>query len=201
MRSNRRKRYIVESNFQKRFISRFVLIVSGLILLSVALVLGVFYFKYQYHGADLRNLIIMVTPDGTTDVSSLFQIVLTPILIAGLVFLVIIIPYSLFYSHKIAGPIYRFRKAIDFLINGKMDFMINLRKKDEFEDIANKMNELIDYMRRNVDEARLSYRVVSDKVTVIEKLIKEDGIDFGKLKGTVSELDRFFKERKRPFSY
>jgi len=201
MKKNRRKRYIVESNFQKRFILRFVLVISGATLLATAAILGVFYFKYQYGGADLNNLIIMVTPEGTTNVSSLFQIVLIPLFSVGLLILAISIPYSLFYSHKIAGPIYRLEQSLDLLLNGEMNFMVTFRKKDEFAQIAYKMNELIDFLRRNVDEARSSYRVIRDNVTIVEKLIMEDNIDVNKLKNTVSELDRFFKERGKPFSY
>lgn len=201
MKRNRRKRYIIEGNFQTRFILRFVLVIVGATLLSAGALLGVFFLKYHYRGADLSNLIIMVTPEGTTDVTSLFQIMLIPILVANLLVLCIIIPYSLFYSHKIAGPIYRFEQSLDFLLRGEMDFIIVLRRKDEFKYLANKMNAVIDYIRRNVGEVRLSYRMIRDRTSKIENILKTDPVDMRGLKKEVLELNRFFKERGKPFSY
>jgi len=201
MKKNRRKKYIIEGNFQTRFILRFVLVIVGATLLSAGALLGVFYLKYQYGEADFQNLIIMVSPEGTTDVASLFQVVLVPILVANLLILCIIIPYSLIYSHKIAGPIYRLEQSLDFLLKGEMDFIIVLRRKDEFKYLANKMNALIDYMRRNIGEVRLSYRMIQERAVKIQNMVKTPPVDIKSLNMEIMELSRFFKERGKPFSY
>jgi methyl-accepting chemotaxis protein len=201
MKKNRRKKYIIEGNFQTRFILRFVLVIVGATLLSAGALLGVFYLKYQYGEADFQNLIIMVSPEGTTDVASLFQVVLVPILVANLLILCIIIPYSLIYSHKIAGPIYRLEQSLDFLLKGEMDFIIVLRRKDEFKYLANKMNALIDYMRRNIGEVRLSYRMIQERAVKIQNMVKTPPVNIESLNMEIMELSRFFKERGKPFSY
>lgn len=198
---HRRRRLIIEGNFQTRFILRFILVIVGATLLSTGSLLGVFYFKYKYGDADLTSLIIMVTPEGITNVLSLFQIVLVPILAANLLMLCIIIPYALAYSHKIAGPIYRFEQSLDFLLSGEMDFMIMLRKKDEFKYLANRMNALIDFMRRNVEEVRLSHRMIKERISKIERFIMADKINIKAIKSEIMELERFFRERGKPFSY
>jgi methyl-accepting chemotaxis protein len=201
MKKNRRKRFIVEGNFQTRFILRFVLVIVGATLLSTGALLAVFFFKYQYGEADFQNLIIMVSPEGTTDVASLFQVVLVPVLVANLLVLCIIIPYSLIYSHKIAGPIYRLEQSLDLLLRGEMDFIIVLRRKDEFKYLANKMNALIDYLRRNIGEVRLSYRTIQDRTEKIHTLLSKKPFDVEAFKKEINELGRFFKERGKPFSY
>ena len=198
---NRRKNYVIERNFQTRFILRFILVIVGATLLSTGALLGVFYFKFQFGGAELNNLIIMITPEGTSDVSSLFKIVLIPILAANLLILCIIVPYSLVYSHKVAGPVYRFEKSLDLILEGRLDFMIKLRKKDEFKNIAEKMNSLIDYMRRNIEEVRSSHRMIRDRITKIATMVNAEKVDINVLKNEVEELDRFFKERPKPFSF
>ena len=198
---NRRKTYVIEKNFQTRFILRFILVIVGATLLSTGALLGVFYFKFQFGGADINNLIIMITPEGTTDVSSLFTTVLIPILAANLLILCIIVPYSLVYSHKVAGPVYRFEKSLDLILEGRLDFMIKLRKKDEFKNIAEKMNSLIDYMRRNIEEVRSSHRMIRDRITKIATMVNAEKVDINVLKNEVEELDRFFKERPKPFSF
>ncbi len=198
---HRRRHFIVEGNFQTRFILRFILVVVGATLLSTAAILGLFYFKYRYRGADFENIVIMVTSKGQTDVTGLFQIVLTPLIAANLFVLCIIVPFSLFYSHKIAGPIYRLEQSLDLLLSGDMDFIITLRKNDEFKYLAAKMNALIDYMRRNVGEVRSSYRLIQEKIKKISADVLSGHPDAASLKKEVTELERFFSERKKPFSY
>jgi nitrogen fixation/metabolism regulation signal transduction histidine kinase len=118
-----------------------------------------------------------------------------------LLVLCIVIPYSLIYSHKIAGPIYRLEQSLEMLLRGEMDFIIVLRRKDEFKYLANKMNALIDFMRRNIGEVRLSYRMIQDRTSKIENIIRKSPVDIKVLTKEILELDRFFKERGRPFSY
>jgi len=198
---NRRRRFIVEGNFQTRFMLRFVIIIIGATLLASAALLGIFFFKYQHGEADLSNLIILVSPEGVTKVSSLFQVVLIPVVVVNLLILCIVIPYSLVHSNNIAGPIYRFEQSLDNLLRGEMDFMVQLRKKDEFKYLASKMNALVDYMRRNIDEVRSSHRIIKERVAKIESLTKSGTLDVKGLRSELIELTRFFDERGKPFSY
>jgi methyl-accepting chemotaxis protein len=198
---NKRRKYIIEGNFQARFILRFVLIIVGVTLLSTGSIILLFYLKYQYGGADLGSIAIRVTPHGTSDVSSLFNVVLTPLIAANLLVLIISVPFSLLYSHKIAGPIYRLQQSLDLLLSGEMDFMIKLRRRDEFKYLADKMNALVDYMRRNVWEVRTSYGTVKKRIGQIMKLANADTINVEALKNEVLQLELFFKERREPFSY
>lgn len=184
-----------------RFILRFVLVIVGATLLSTGAILGLFYFKYQFGGADLRNIIIVVTEEGTTDVSSFFKIILTPLLGANILVLCIIVPFSLFYSHRIAGPIFRLEQSIELLLGGEMNFVISLRKNDEFRYLADKMNALVDYMRRNIGEVRSSYRMIEEKVEKIRDIVQSGSIDPKSLGKEVLDLERFFIERGRPFNY
>ena len=49
---------------------------------------------------------------------------------------------SLIYSHSIAGPIYRLKKAIEALLEGKEISHIKLRPGDEFQDLADSLEKL-----------------------------------------------------------
>jgi sensor histidine kinase YesM len=197
----RRRRLIIEGNFQARFILRFILVIIGATLLSTGAILGLFYFKYHAGGTDLNSLIIVITPEGETTVAGLFQVILMPLIAANLIVLCIVIPYSLVYSHKVAGPIYRLEQSMELLINGDMDFIITLRKNDEFKYLADKMNALIDYMRRNISEVRSSHRIIRDMVARIDRLMRKEPINMKLLKKEILDLERFFTERGKPFSY
>ncbi len=43
-------------------IFRFILVIVEASLLSTVALIGVFYFKFQFGGVNLYNLIIMITP-------------------------------------------------------------------------------------------------------------------------------------------
>ena len=49
---------------------------------------------------------------------------------------------SLIYSHRIAGPIYRLKKAIEALQDGKEIGYIKVRPGDEFQDLADSLEKL-----------------------------------------------------------
>ena len=48
---------------------------------------------------------------------------------------------SLFLSHRIAGPMFRFELTLDNMIKGRLDNTIHLREKDEGKELARKINE------------------------------------------------------------
>jgi signal transduction histidine kinase len=50
---------------------------------------------------------------------------------------------SIVFSHRIAGPIYRFEQTLDKLIKGEDTEYIQLRKGDELKGLAVRLNELI----------------------------------------------------------
>ena len=49
---------------------------------------------------------------------------------------------SLIYSHRIAGPIYRLKKAIEAMQEGKEISFIKVRPSDEFQDLAESLEKL-----------------------------------------------------------
>jgi nitrogen fixation/metabolism regulation signal transduction histidine kinase len=50
---------------------------------------------------------------------------------------------TVFFSHKLAGPLYRFEKACHNLIEGNYTERITLRKGDEMQNLAGLFNEMI----------------------------------------------------------
>ena len=197
----RRRKFIIEGNFQTRFILRFVAVIIGATLLSTVAIIGLFFFKYHLTGVNIKDITIIINGTHKTNPATFFEIILAPLIISNMIVLCIVIPVSLFYSHKIAGPIYRFEQSLDLLLNGKTNFMIALRKKDEFKYLADKMNALIDFLRRNIDEVKLSHRVLKDRISKLNRLLSVEPIDIPQLKKEIVELERFFKDRGLPFSY
>jgi signal transduction histidine kinase len=55
---------------------------------------------------------------------------------------------TIFFSHKLAGPIYRFEILCHSIINGVYTDMVHLRKGDEMRNLANLLNEVIERTRK-----------------------------------------------------
>ncbi len=90
--------------------------------------------------SDERDL----EPDlgGILTVTTRFHIVIYPLLWTCLSMIFLVSVYSLFFSHKMAGPIYRMRVSLDRMISGDYDFRIRARKSDFFLNIVEKLELL-----------------------------------------------------------
>lgn len=73
--------------------------------------------------------------------TSLFSIVFFPLLFTGLALILIISIFSLFFSHRMAGPIYRMRVSLDRMLTGDLDFVIRVRKNDFFQNIVERLEK------------------------------------------------------------
>ena len=64
-----------------------------------------------------------------------------------LVYTVIIVASSFFFSHTIAGPIYRFEKSFEEVQNGNLAIRVKLRKGDAFPELQEKFNLMLDSLQ------------------------------------------------------
>jgi len=66
-----------------------------------------------------------------------------------IVYLIMNIAISVYYTHRLVGPTYAFRRHIDLLRNGEFDSRVQLRKGDAFEEVANDLNDLASQLDTN----------------------------------------------------
>jgi methyl-accepting chemotaxis protein len=64
--------------------------------------------------------------------------------IFGLVFVLITAFIGIKMSHRTAGPMYHFKRIFGDIKNGKMEARVRLRPDDDFKDVANAFNEMMD---------------------------------------------------------
>jgi len=73
---------------------------------------------------------------------------------------------SLFFSHYIAGPIYRFEKTLESMRdNGDLTLHVQLRKKDEFQETADLFNQALVSLRNKVKREREAVDAGLEKLT------------------------------------
>ena len=167
MKKYKRKNYLIDKSFQLMFIARYIIIILISIILF-ACITGTYYFvKFQAGEAKYKEIILVkkeqvkqvVQNDGTKtelripgieSITSRFVIVFWPLLITNLILILFIATYSIFFTHRMAGPIYRLRVSLDRMIEGDYDFSIQLRKDDFYQNLAQKLDEVRQKMKDTV---------------------------------------------------
>ena len=125
-----RKQYIVKKGFQVRFM---IIIITAMVLIAIVTGLSLYSAVMQtlvneFHGQNL----------------ALIQHAITyKLFIRSLLLLFAIAIISVFISHRVAGPVYKFERIIEDLAQGKDVEEFKLRKRDEFYELALAINNLI----------------------------------------------------------
>lgn len=138
-----RRNYFINKDFQSRYIFKYFI----LTLIGSAYIIGVFSFFSSNTLSivyDNYNLQPGVTP------GTLFEKILSTqwlFLIVGGGAVIII---TLFLSHRIAGPFFRFERALDEMIEGNLSSKIILRRKDEGTELAQKINVFNEKFAKNL---------------------------------------------------
>ncbi|MCP3924654.1 MAG: hypothetical protein GY714_18925 [Desulfobacterales bacterium] len=140
-----RRQYIVDKEFQGKFVVRNVII-------SITL-LFIFSFLLNYFSEDSISILYenyRINIGGTSSV--LFDKFLSAQWLMFLLGGIVIVIYSILVSHKIAGPMYRFGVTMDEMIKGNLITSVKLRKTDECMQLADKMNSFNSGLREKTSE-------------------------------------------------
>lgn len=98
---------------------------------------------------------------------------------------------SLFFSHFIAGPIYRFERTLEEMRNGNLNVHIKLRKHDELKDVAETFNLALASLRTKFRKDRENFVGALDKAAdVAQKLRKANRTS------EADELEKVIEEAK-----
>lgn len=158
----RRRNYFIKKELQGRYIFTFFLfVIAGSIVFTLIFsmltsdTLTIAYKDY--------NLRIGKTP----------LILLREILGAHWIFIVtaalVVVVLSMFFTHRLAGPLFRFEKSVEEMVKGNFDFEIHLRKKDEGKELAETMNRLIDMISSSVKEMRGLTDKIGDRLAEADR--------------------------------
>lgn len=96
---------------------------------------------------------------------------------------------SIFFTHKIAGPVYRFKRVLQEVASGNLGVSITLRKRDELKDLADDLNAVIGELRIFVQTLQDDHAAMSSCIEELEEQIKANQIN----SETGSELVRRLK--------
>jgi signal transduction histidine kinase len=125
-----RKQFMVKKGFQLRFM---IVIILAMVLIAIVTGLSIYSavmqtLVNQFHGENLAMIQHAIT----------YKLFIRSLL---LIFAIAIL--SVFISHRVAGPVYKFEGIIGDLASGKKVEEFKLRKRDEFYELALAINNLI----------------------------------------------------------
>jgi methyl-accepting chemotaxis protein len=161
----KRKTYVIDKKFQFRFVATFLLYIAiSLVIFTIGV--GLYYWISYMAGENIftefiimyrqveqldeegkalidENGKVITTTEPLPPVNRI-QIVFPAVLINNLIIMVIISVLGIFYSHKIAGPVYRMDVEISKVLAGEKGIRIKLRRNDKLRSLAEKINRLIE---------------------------------------------------------
>lgn len=85
--------------------------------------------------------------------------------VVEVIFMVIAFLLALFHSHRIAGPLYKLRKAMIALRQGVFNQSVKFRKNDNFKELADEFNLMADAL---FERRRRDYEYINSVIPKLE---------------------------------
>ncbi len=139
----RRRRYLISDTFQYRFVG-----VSFVYHLIVLLAFAAMLFWPLGTSLDDATL----SPSQLDEIAKQFLVlhnrIWTPLIVA----LLLLTLHSVLFSHRIAGPLYRFRTIFKAICNGDLTVRTTIRKNDFLQREAEAFGEMIEWIKARLAE-------------------------------------------------
>jgi len=146
--SYRRKVYLINKNFQVKFLLYSVFI-SFITITIFYLMIYSFYEYGRQLGLEMGfpqgHIWFTFIEERQTDMISFF-------LITSIIVFLFIVISGIWYSHKIAGPIYRINSQLRTISLDKIVDKLSFRKRDFFQELAVSYNKRLHFLRTLASE-------------------------------------------------
>ncbi len=151
MSSRYNRNYLLKDTFQTRFI-----VVSMLHFLAVLMTFLAALFLPIMIGLDNLSLSVAERGGFANQFLSLHERLWVPITIV----LTLLILHAIFFSHKIAGPLYRFRKVFQAIGDGNLGTPVVIRQDDYLHKETELLNQMVMSLQERVLMAKGHYAEV-----------------------------------------
>ena len=168
LRTHKRRKYIVDNSFQYVLICKFAIVTALVIIGSLSFMVLVFY-KYGDIQVDVvQPLFSFDIAEGlgnhesgnTYTLVDLLWPVMSISLFGTITFIFI---YSVFVSHRMAGPVYRMRMILGEMAQGDLSHpTVRLRRKDEFKHLFTDISNVKEHWRSQIQELQWICRELSE---------------------------------------
>jgi len=165
---------IIKKGLQAKFIA--IVLVS--VILSISLILGDLYYTFG------RDVVADLMDPGLYE---LF-VQINKVLVAKLlIYLVVVAVVTVFMSHKLVGPIYRFEKSTEVVAGGDLTYRVKLRKGDELLELQDSFNKMVESLQARVAKDREIAQKIASQVDAV------GGARAADIKADLARLTQDFK--------
>lgn len=170
----KRKHYFIDKDFQTGFILKFCVLVVA----TGAFVIAVLYLltgKATTVSIVNSRVVVQTTAD------FIFPLLIQTLVVSTIVVGLATVIATLFISHRIAGPVYRFKKVLASLGEGDFSLGCRIRPTDSLQDVATAFSTMLEKVRKTF------VLVDKDLAKLKEQL---DAGDLKEIKKSVSDVDK-----------
>ncbi len=177
MEQHKRRQFWVEKGFQNRVIWHFVLVVIGSIFFSQIITVGFIKLKEIFNPAS-QELIYFSNTVETLAFSRVAEILWLPMLVSTLLGILLVLIFGLFYSHRIAGPLFNLKRMMRRVGEGDLKAAMKIRKNDEFHDVEEVFNQMVESLHHRMRDLKTAMRELTGPgKKKMEKVLKEIQLD------------------------
>jgi methyl-accepting chemotaxis protein len=149
---------VLVDGFQKRFVAVQLLWMAGFLLLFLSMLFGPLLWPLLQETASPRELEAAST---FLDLHRLLWPALL-VLLLGLSFA------FLHISHRVAGPLYRFRRVLRGVAAGTLTMRVRLRTSDYLQDEAAVLDSMIQTMRERIARAQADAKALATQAAALQ---------------------------------
>lgn len=164
---NRRKRLIISSGLQLRYVGAVLFAMLFVALLEGGIVYRSIWLELLHESRYSDWTPFLMSVKRRADFQIFFSV-------AGL--LVIVGLISIYMSHRIAGPLYRLKQYFTELAKGDLSFKMEVRKSDELSDMINEFNAMVSGLKKCVSADRQKVNEIKETIQEILPAINKDSL-------------------------
>lgn len=139
-RNNRRRRFVIEREFQYRLTLRICMIASLVFLVFCGALLFIMRVNYE---ALVQNALLQM-PEMVPQLQRDFRLSLTAIVSMLILMVSVIFGVGLILTQRLAGPLYALRRQLHGFSRGQRGVRLSLRSGDDFLPLAESFNQAME---------------------------------------------------------
>ena len=121
----------------------------------------------------------------------------TSVLPAAFAFILVVIFFTIFHTHKVFGPIFRFQQSMKKIQNGEVNFQIHLRKWDYLKGVEYSFNDLIMSLREKLKNIHDNSRSLNKGIKELKEKIDKGEISQDELSQELDKINSYSQDIDR----
>ncbi|MDD5089507.1 MAG: HAMP domain-containing protein [Candidatus Wallbacteria bacterium] len=185
MSRNRRTRFLIKKGLQFRYMA-----VILMTMLFLSLISGWTIYSTIWEHLTMADMKV------SANLHTTFNKINSDLMVRVPAFAILLSFASLFISHRIAGPIYRFEQSAKTISSGDLTMRVKLRKGDELQSLADCFNQMAENLETLVGTDRNAISQIIQVIKIIPVELRSPDIPESRKSEIVAELIKVVENLK-----